>query len=336
MHSPSGVRRVELARPDGRVVVAMGHGGYVQRPMVFQGHAFVQRTYLVNGVAYPRVYRSATYGGRQYSIYQPIHYYRPEYYAWAGRPWAQPVAYQWGWETQSWSQYYGGYYRPYPSYAGPAFWLTDFVVSTTLAEAYLAHAGAPPLAGGLPIVMLDDARFAITREVQRQMGQESTEQAMVASLYGPGAASAPPPIFAPNGPKAFLVSSEVMAYAGGVEVPLSEGAVLQLSAPPPAGAEFAQVQVMANRDPACPRGSYVFVSTNDLQEMHNHLQGAVDQGLERMQGQGLGAIPAPPPQAVGTMKPAYANLVQPETTAVNDISLAVREADQAEQGMGTL
>jgi len=39
---------------------------------------------------------------------------------------------------------------------------------------------------------------------------------------------------------------------------------------------------------------------------------------------------------VGTMKPAYANLVQPETTAVNDISLAVREADQAEQGMGTL
>jgi hypothetical protein len=336
LHSPSGVRRVELTRPDGRIVVAIGHGGYIQRPMAFNGHPFIQRTYMVNGIATPRVYRSWAFGGRQYAIYQPLHFFRPEFYVWAFNPWPRAATYRWGWEAQPWSGYYAGYYTPYPSYAGPAFWLTDYVVSTTLAEAYQTHAGAPPVSYGPPAAMPDDARFAITREVQRELGQERVDQSM-AGIYGPGAALPPPPLFTPNGPRTFLVAGDVPAYAGDVEVPLAEGAVLQLAATPAPGSEYAEVQVLASRGSACPRGSFVYVSTVDLQEMQNHMQATIDQGLEQMQpGHGMPGIPTPPPQTAGEADALYANAVQPDAAANDDINLAVREADQSEQGLGAL
>jgi hypothetical protein len=335
LHSPGGIRRVELVRHDGARVVAIGHGGYVQRPMAFHGHTFVQRTYVVGGVAYPRVYRPWAYGGREYHIYTPMHHYRPGFYSWAYNPWARPVVYRWGWEARPWYGYYGGYYAPYPTYASPVFWLSDFVLAATLEAAYVSHAGAPPAAYGAPAPMSPEARQAIADEVRRQMEQAKADQAS-AVAYGPGMTPPPPPIFAANGPKTFLVSTEVSAYAGNTEVPLAEGAVVQLAAAPSPGSEFAEVQVLASRGSACPAGSYVVVRTTDLQEMQNHMQATIDQGLDKMQsGQGVAGLPAPPAQVRGAVNADFAAEVHADSAALNDLDAAVREADQSEQGLGT-
>ena len=334
LHSPSGVRRVELERPGGGRVVAIGHGGSVQRPMMFHGQSFVQRTYVVNGIVIPRVFRPWSFGGREFSIYTPMHFYRPAFYSWAYSPWRRPVSYGWGWENRPWFGFYGGYFAPYPTYASPLFWLSDFVLSTTLEAAYLSHVGAPPVYyGAAP--MSPEARQAIADEVQRTMNQERADQAQAAS-YGQGSVAPPPAIFSPNGPRTFLVAGEVSGYAGNQEVPLSEGAVLQLTATPSPSSEYAEVAVLASRNPACPTGSFLYVKTTDLQEMQNHMQATIDQGLDRLQsGKGLAGIPTPPPQAAGTVNAPFANEVAPDESALNALDAAIKEADQSEQGLQT-
>jgi hypothetical protein len=334
-HSPTGMRRVEILRPDGRTVVAVGRGGYVQRPLVFAGQAFVQRTYVMNGIAHPEVFRSWAYGGRQFSMYQPSHYHQPEFYAWAHDPWARPADYQWGWETQPWYGYYGGYCRPYDTYPSPAAWLTDHVVSSTLAAAYLTH-GAESTVNYEPVsVMPPEAKYALTEEVQREIAQEQVDLNIV-NVYGPGVFPPPPAIFAPNGPTTFLVSAEATAYSGDQEVALTEGAVIKLAAAPSPSSGYVEVQVLASPSHTCPRGSFVFVSTTDLQEMQNHMQATLDQGLDRLQsGQSVAGIPAPPPKAAGTVNAPFANAVQPDTAVLDDVGLLLLEADQAEQELKT-
>jgi hypothetical protein len=61
-HSPSGVRRAEVVRPDHSVIVTQGgHYGYVQRNYVVNNVTYVHRTYVVGGVSYARIYRPYVY-----------------------------------------------------------------------------------------------------------------------------------------------------------------------------------------------------------------------------------------------------------------------------------
>ena len=288
-HSPSGVRHVEVVRPGGRLIVSTGAGrsGYVQRPLVFHGQSFVQRTYVHNGVAYARVYRPWSYGGREYHIYAPTHYYHPSFYTWIFNPWARPISYRWGWYGRPWYGYYGGYFSPYPVYVSPAFWLADFIVATTLESAYLAQnasAGSPPVIYDSSSAMSPEAKQAIADEVRRQMEQNRSGD--------PGLASAPPALFSAQGPKVFMVSGDVMANSGNQECPLVEGDVLQLVETPAPGSEWARVRILASRGSSCPRGSTVFVGTVALQEMQNHMEATREQGMDKLQyDQGKDGIP---------------------------------------------
>jgi hypothetical protein len=333
-HAPGGGREVEIVRPGGRVVVANGSGryGYIQRPLEFHGQPFIQRTYVVNGVAYPRVYRSWSYGGRVYPVYAPMHYYRPAFYRWAYTPWGRPVQYGWGWSGRPWYGYYGGYFTPYPVYMGPSFWLADFVIAATLESAYLAQnypAGPPPVSYDPGMGMTPEVKQAIADEVRRQMDQEQADQA---AYQGTGQVSAPPPLFSDRGPRVFLVATPVTGYAGGQECPLGEGDVLGLVQTPAPGSEWAQVRVMASRRYHCPRGTILSVRTLDLQEMQNHLQASLDQGLDKLNAdQGRNGLPALPPGTGGMTDAAFASQLQAEDKALDELSLAVKDADQSEQ-----
>ena len=57
---------------------------------------------------------------------------------WAYNPWASPVAYGWGWGGSPWYGYYGAYFQPYPYYAAPSLWLTDYLIAANLQAAYEA------------------------------------------------------------------------------------------------------------------------------------------------------------------------------------------------------
>jgi hypothetical protein len=122
VHAPSGGRRIEVVRPGGRVIVtnAAGHG-YMQRPINVRGHAFVQRTYYVHGAAYPRFYRESHYRGITFNVYTPVRFYSPRFYAWGYTPWDAPVYYNFGFAASPWYGFYGGYFAPYPTYAGPNY-----------------------------------------------------------------------------------------------------------------------------------------------------------------------------------------------------------------------
>jgi hypothetical protein len=145
-----GGRTVVSERNGKRIVTTGGQGGYVQRPLVNRGgHSYYARTSYDRGVARSGVYRGYSFKGRTYYGYQPPAYYHPAFYGWASSPWPGPVAFgvaEWGWAGAPWYGYYG--FTPYPLYAGPAFWLTDYLVAANLQAAYADVAAMPPPASG--------------------------------------------------------------------------------------------------------------------------------------------------------------------------------------------
>ena len=339
-YAPDGMRHVEVVHADGHVVFANGngHGGFVQRPLMFHNQAFVQRTYVEHGVVSTRVYRPYAYGGVTYNVYMPNHYYRPAYYSYAYRPWGEPVRYRWGWEARPWYGYYRGYYTPYPVYSSPIFWLTDFMVAATLQSAYQARidSAAPPAsyasydAGG----MSPEVKQAIADEVRRQVDQERAEQQVVSQPGYTPPAGAPPPMFTDNVSRIFLVATGTVAYAGGQERLLPEGDVLQLKGAPQPGSTYADVVVLASRDPAVPRGSVVSVSLQDLQEMQNRMRASIDQGLGDLQNrQGQDGLPALPPQSLGTADAPFAAAVQADPNAAGELSQVAQDANSSGQGV---
>ncbi|BDU77888.1 hypothetical protein [Mesoterricola sediminis] len=327
-HSPNGVRRVEVARPGGAVVIAnaTGRSGYIQRPWHYHGQTLIQRTYVFNGVARPRVYRPWSYGGRVYPIYVPVRHYRPAFYTWCYTPWSRPVTYRWGWYGRPWYTYYGGYWTPYPTYVSPAFWLTDFLIATTLEAAYLsqnATVSAPPVVYDTSTAMSPEVKEAIAEEVRRQMDQARAAQA-------DDLGSEPPALFSKGGPRVFLVNADVMTYDGSRECPLSEGDVVQLVAPPAPGSEWAEVSILSSRG-RCPRGCVVSIRTLDLQEMQNHMQAIVDQGLEKLQSERGGGLAPLPPQAFGSTAAPFSDDLRPDSDAVDELNRAVKDANSSEQ-----
>src|SRR5271155_1595349 len=136
---PNGTRRTEVEREDHSRLVAYGHGrGYVQHEYTYGGHRYYSRAYYYHGGYYRGYYHPYYYHGVYLAGYMPVYYYPPVYFGWAYTPWGEPVAYGWGWGGYPWYGYYGAYFAPYPVYPSAAYWLTDYTVGASLAEAYAA------------------------------------------------------------------------------------------------------------------------------------------------------------------------------------------------------
>jgi hypothetical protein len=332
-HAPDGGRRIEMSRPGGRVVVASAHGssGYVQRPLVVNNRTYVQRTYIYHGASYARVYRPYSYGGISFNVYTPYRYYRPAFYSYVYSPWARPISYSWGWGGSPWYGYYGGWFTPYPVYASPSLWLTDYLISRTLEDAYQARADAAAQAQGQnygSTPMGPDVKQAIADEVRRQLDQEKADQANVNNTSAGG----PPPMFSNNGPQVFVVSTALTVQSQAGDCAVTEGDVLQMNGAPPQGSPTANVVVLASKGQDCRKGSNVAVGLNDLQEMQNQMRATIDQGLGDLQSkQGQGGLPTLPPAAAAPPDNAFGNSVQPDANAATELTQVAQEADRAEQ-----
>ena len=332
-HRPDGVRRVEITRPGNLRIVTSerGRGGYAQRPLMFRNRELVQRTYYDHGRAYARVYRPVTFRGVVLNLYTPSRYYRPAFYSYAYSPWIRPVSYNWGWGGRPWYGYYGGYFTPYREYAGPAFWLTDYLIATTLEQAYQDRLDAGLQGGGYAsgqAGLTPDVKQAVADEVHRQLDMERMEgQSMTANSSGDLS-----PIFADNIPHVFVVSNSLMADDRGPGCPVSEGDVLQLR-PGSSNGETADVVVLASKSTDCRRGGVVSVQLQDLQEMQNHMRETIDQGLAEMQSrQGQGGLPPLPAAAAGAAVDApFAADVRPDANVATELNQAAQEANQGEQ-----
>jgi hypothetical protein len=193
-HGLNGGRRVSVERADhSRIVAYRGGRGYVQHPYSYRGHEFAHRTYYRNGRAYDHFYRRYPYHGVYVESYAPAVYYAPAYYGWAYNPWASPITYSWGFAGSPWYGYYGGYFTPYPVYASASLWLTDYLISQSLAAAYqdqLAAAQAQAAANAAPPAPLTpDVKQEISAEVQRQIALENQEAQAAAQGNEPDPAS---------------------------------------------------------------------------------------------------------------------------------------------------
>jgi len=145
-HGAHGGRTVVGTHNGARVVNTGRHGGYVQRSYVNRGgHSYYSRTYYHNGVYSTGVYRGYYYGGVNYYGYYPGAFYG------AGST-AGPITRglanclgcgRLGLGGAPWYGFYGGWFNPYPVYASPAFWLTDYLIAANLQAAYAAQAKSP-------------------------------------------------------------------------------------------------------------------------------------------------------------------------------------------------
>lgn len=326
MHIEHGVRggRTVVSERNGARVVTRGRGGYVQRAYVTRGgRTFVSRTYVSGGVTHVGVYRSYSYGGRAYYGYYPGYWYNPGFYAWGYQPWGAPVYWgigAWGWGGSPWYGYYGGYFAPYPYYASPAFWLTDYLLASSLQSAYAARAeenadamagdaqassgggggdAAPaPAANSNAVTLTPEVKQAIAEEVKVQL---AAQQAQAASQSGGSNAQAPtqasgqvPPALDPA-QRTFVVDTGVTVVANGQECALTAGDVITRLTDTPDSDQTVNASVSASKKSDCASGQTVAVKVDDLQEMYNHFQEQLTSGMgELAKKQGTGGIPKAP------------------------------------------
>lgn len=342
---PNGARNIRVERADhSRVFVGRGGHGYVQHPYMYHGREFAHRTYYVNGRAYDRFYNRYQYHGVYLEGYAPVRYYAPAYYGWAYNPWATPVPYAWGWAGNPWALYYGAYFTPYPVYPSAAFWLTDYLISASLSEAYqaqidAANGVAPQPFGAPPTPLTPEVKQMISAEVQRQVALENAESQQVAKNADPDPASSGiVRMLTDNASHVFVAGSDVdVIDMRGQQCALSHGDVIQLNPPNPPLAQDAveaNLLVLASKPQECMRGASVSVQLADLQDMQNHMRESIDQGLGDLQtNAGKGGLPAMPTsaKAMPTPAPFAAIAPPPDPSAATEIAQQTRDADQAEK-----
>jgi hypothetical protein len=335
-HGLDGNRRVVVDRPDhSRVFAERGGRGYVQHPYMFHGHEFAQRTYWDHGHAYARFYGRYPYHGVFLEVYAPVHFYPVGFYGWAYNPWAAPVPYAWGWGVNPWYGYYGFYFAPYPVYASPAFWLTDYMIALSLQAAYNAQAAAIA-ANGAP-VLTPDVKDQIAAEVKYDVQQENL--AAQANSSNPQAAPADTGVaslLADGRPHVFVAGTDLdVVDVGGRECMVTQGDVVRvLGAPPPDAQQVNGIVIASKGGKECPVSDTVTVALTDLQDMQNHMRETIDQGMQELQQkQGQGGLPAMPAADRGPPVDAgfAAGAPPPDAQAGAEISAQATAADQAEK-----
>ncbi len=240
--------------------------GYVERPVVHNGHAYIQRTYVSGGKSFSRTYTAYNFHGQTLDHYVPEDYYAPEFYGWAYYPWDAPAAYAWDWSGLAWYGCDQGYFSPLHTYPGAASWLTDYLLGQTLAAGYYADAPASGCPGD--DAQADDAgvdadatgddldaqsdtpispdiQQAIADEVQQQLAYEN------AASTQPDPATASnltdlPQVLTPN--HVFVVSQPLNIFtADSQSCALEAGNVLRLIAAPAVDAAAADLTVVSSR-----------------------------------------------------------------------------------------
>ena len=335
----NGSRVVIVDRPDhSRVFVAHGGYGYVQHPYEFHGHEFAQRTYWVGGHRYEHIYARYPYHGVYLEVYSPVRYYPVGFYGWAYHPWVRPVPYVWGWHASPWYGHYGYYFRPYPVYEGPAFWLTDFLIATSLEAAYAAQANTVYVAAEpAGPVLTPDVKAQIADEVKYDVEQENlAAQANMNNPQGPPPDTSVGTLLSDGRPHVFVAGAALDTVdAYGNECMLTDGDVVQVQGPPPPDAVQTSAIVLASKGGnECARAATVTIALTDLQEMQNHMRATVDQGMAQLQsGQGQGGLPPAPAGAVGpAVSAGFAQgAPPPDSNAQSEIDAQANAANQVEQ-----
>jgi hypothetical protein len=341
-HTLNGSRSVSVERADhSRVFAERGRAGYISRPYGFHGHGYDSRTYGWHGHVYQRTYREYGFRGANVYVYGPRVFYAPGFYGWAYYPWASPVAFGWGWGAEPWYGSYGFYFAPYPTYAGPSYWLTDYVISQNLAAAYSAQqAQQTQVAYSQPT-----GQPLLTPEVKAQISDEVKQQIQVELAESQANAQGQEPdpnvtsinrVFSDGQRHVFIANASLdVTDMGGSECPLSDGDVLQLAPPQDPNAKAGALTVLASKGgKECRQGATVNVGYSDLQEMQNGMRANLDQGMQQL-SEGKGT-PKPPMGSSATTPSAVAGAApQPDADVEAELKRQLTAADEVDKAAAT-
>jgi hypothetical protein len=250
------------------------------------------------------------------------------------------VRYSWGWAGSPWYGYYGrSYFTPYSAYPSASFWLTDYLISTSLQAAYeerLANQSFNSPAPGGDVILSPEVKDEISNEIQRQLALENSESRVAVNGDLDMNSSGLPRMLAetsPSNPRIFVVVGSLdVTDNQGQDCTLTEGDVLRLSTPPASDATTANLQVLATKNQSCAKGSMVSVGFADLQEMQNHMRATIDRGLQDLQAH-QGGLPVPPANAAtAPVQAAFAPIAPPpDTNASSELQQQARDADAADR-----
>jgi hypothetical protein len=364
MHIQNGLHggRTVVSERNGARIVTTGHGGYVQRAYVTRGGvSYYSRTTYINGHYSVGLYRGYGWGGHTYFGYYPGVWFHPGFYGWGWHPWGAPVYWgigAWGWGGSPWWGFYGGWWNPYPVYAAPYYWLTDYLIAQQLQAAYAARAeanaeanadavaadaqasaggggdAAPAPAASGAVALTPEVKEAIAQEIKAQLAAQQSQAAQqgasgqAASVAPAPTSNQPPPALDPA-QRTFVVASDVTVVANGQECALTSGDVITRLTDTPDADQNVNASVSATKKGDCASGSTVAVKVDDLQEMYNHFQENITNGMSEMaKKQGTGGMPAAPD--TGTQAGAVAP-PPPDSSAAKTLQDQQAAADQTEQ-----
>jgi hypothetical protein len=340
-----GQQTVIVRRPDHSVLVSTGpRGGYLQRSVTVNGRAYVQRSYVMGSVHYTRVFTTYTFHGVALIHYVPAFYYAPPFYGWAYYPWRTPATVAWAWSAAPWYGYYGPYFAFAPAYPSAAFWLTDYYLAQTMADAYQIDSQPVQPPDYPPDPALDPAAAneldaqavtPITPELKQAIAGEVREQL----AYENAGAANPEQAPTLNGLPQVLVANHLFVAGAPLNVltgdnqtcGISIGDVLRLNAAPADNSTAADLTVMTSRQTDCPAGAQVTVSLADLQDMQNNFRAQLDSGLQTLHsGQGQGGLPAAPPSAIAPPPRPVEDLPPDDPTVQAQLQAAQQQAAATE------
>jgi hypothetical protein len=185
------------------------------------------------------------------------------------------------------------------------------------------------------VALTPEVKEAIAQEVKAQL---AAQQSQASQDSGGGQASAAPAAPAPTSDqpppaldpaqRTFVVDSDVTVVANGQECGLTSGDVITRLTDTPDADQSVNASVSATKKGDCASGQTVAVKVDDLQEMYNHFQENITNGMGEMaKKQGTGGMPAAPDTGTqaGAVQPP-----PPDTSVAKTLQDQQQQADQTE------
>jgi hypothetical protein len=186
------------------------------------------------------------------------------------------------------------------------------------------------------VTLTPEVKAAIAEEVKAQLAAQQTaaqspdaQPASASSAAKPASASTEEvPAALDPARRTFIVASDLAVSGDGQECQLTAGDVITRISDTPDDDNKVNVSVSASKKTDCAAGKQVAVTVDDLQEMHNHFQEQLDNGMKDLASkQGTSGLPkAPDTTTVASDVPPP----PPDASAEKALQDQQAQADQTE------
>jgi hypothetical protein len=182
-----------------------------------------------------------------------------------------------------------------------------------------------------PVTLTPEVKEAIAEEVKAELAaqqQQASAQGGDAQAQPAAAANGEVPPALDPARRAFVVDNEITVTSDGQECELTGGDVITRLNDTPDADNKVTASVSVSKKADCAAGKQILVSVDDLQEMRNHLEEQLNDGMKELaEKQGKGDMPKAPDTG---MTVSDIPVPEPDKDAAKELSDQDSAATQAE------